>query len=225
MLNCYPSKTGWMGVYLSRWSGDTLTGKPVDMAASAGLGQAAGKASSWPETNACCTGQSVPNASRKLPLSIPDFPYARMVSVASSGQQPEIISALYSTAATQSEVMEYYRKQMTYDGWRLISDQPHMASVLKERAPTVFGGREIAAGQLSFRGPQGTCLISTTESLGADPQAKDAKKEGKVKERTIIAINYMNLTLEGATRRIGKRRPAESNTGKDGLNNDTTNLQ
>lgn len=202
MLNFYPSNAGWTGVYLSRWSGDALV-PPAESAGSAQLGQAVPKASSWPETNACCSGQSVPATSRKLPLSVPDFPYARMISVGSSGQKPEVISALYTSAADQSEVMEYYRQQMTYNGWRLTRDQPDMTPALRQKAPMMFDGKEIAAGQLAFRGPEGTCLVSVTESLGGSPQAKD----GTPKQRTIIIINYMELRLEQATQRTGSRHP------------------
>ncbi len=200
LLNLYPGEE-LTGVYVKRWRGTLVN-------PSAG-GPDAGQqpsASSWPATNTCCSGDSVPADSRKLPPSIPDFPRARMIAVTSEPGTSSITSALYLSDAPVQEVLDFYRARMAYNGWELINSTQDIASTLGQAfsSDRAFNAaKDLTGGQLSFKYNNEFCGVAVAESLGPQGTSNGSS------EKTVVSIIYMEqpATRTGVGDGIPVRRP------------------
>lgn len=150
-----------------------------------------------PQSNVCCTGEAVPPEARSLPLSIPDYPGAKMVA-ASGPAQRRFRSAVYTSQDPRERIMDFYRQHMAYNGWTLIEQpegQPQLPIGVGASLPT-----SIKMAQMAFKDAHGLCgILLTEDTLPTHPALQ--LKEGREPANTVIFVTYVEQS---------RRRPGTS---------------
>jgi hypothetical protein len=184
--------------------------------------EAAAGGANWPQANPCCTGQSVPQALRQLPTSIPQYPGARPFATGADPQfnaQGGLVSELSVTEDPLHQVQAFYRRQMAFNGWSEMSVPPHEDQDLT--AAWASMGIQMRSEVLVFRNDQASCVIGMTQGLPLPTDAAQASEQAgdagvgvpgalpplTDPSRTFIAINYMAAPVwsergHGASRRV-----------------------
>ena len=202
-------------VFVNRWE------EPVSGARSSqdappgflGVSPADGDArAGWPAVNPCCGDEEVPGALRKLPNSIPRYPNGRLTSTGGSASQ-RAMSEMYLTEDAPATIADYYRQQMTYNGWSRIESVPE-----DQDLGQLIGqaGLSMSAKALAFRNTHGVCHIVAVAqpqgvgvlgAAGAGAAPFDAAGQGQAasRERTFITVTYLKMNtdfLSGRSRAV-----------------------
>ena len=178
------------------------------------LGEGPGGASlpglqaTWPEANPCCGGGAVPPQLRKVPQSVPLYPNGRMIAATELPGMPgsAAMSEIYLSEDSPEQVEDFYRERMAYNGWapeEIVSPQ-ELERALRGGAGAQTAG--ITSSMLSFRNERARCSVmvshyaaggSPFDPVDLPPEALEqlppevAQMAGP--ERTVIAVNYMEL--------------------------------
>ncbi len=177
LLSMSPTSNG-TGVDVNQWKGDWPP-TPQAQKKEGELDHAeAEKTPGWPTTNVCCTGEAVPFSERKLPLSIPDYPNARMVTAGAS-VVGGMTSAMYMSPDVLSDIENFYRSHMAYNGWVARKDDAS-----RSKLPDALA-KNVQAAQMSFKKGSEHCGVTLTAWVG--PQ-----KPGDKKDQTVIVVTYLD---------------------------------
>ncbi|PIQ84259.1 MAG: hypothetical protein COV75_03090 [Candidatus Omnitrophica bacterium CG11_big_fil_rev_8_21_14_0_20_63_9] len=138
-------------------------------------------------SNPCCTQDTVPAERRTLPLTIPRYPNARMISASrapNSTPQMEMVSELYLSADPVSDVLRYYREQMPLVGWTEAGNKQRIQQprFLESIGPVA---KQLNFSTINFKNDVGDlCGVFVGENLSPVPG-------GGPPEGTMIAVHYL----------------------------------
>ena len=208
------------GVFINRWQGDLFN--PQKPGGQQGQGASGGRSGLSP--NICCTGESVPVEARKLPLSIPDYPEAKMIA-AGAPARSSMVSAVYISHDPLESIEAFYRERMAYNGWTEGKPREDTQSRLQQRVADLTGSPEKVSAlkaktaHLSFKNDEGMCVIAIAETPAAHSllpgfpaaatEAQAASPEQEPVSNTAILVNFIghDALKRGATKHAAPRLP------------------
>lgn len=191
LLHLSPQEQGKTLTFVNRWRDSDVP-----------LGAAEEEASDETPSNACCNGEAVPQALRRIPWSVPQYPNARLIGTGAVSAEEAPLSELYFSREAREDIVAYYRDRMIYNGWTSVKDtglnEMEMARVVGNQPVPV------QASLLTYRNKQAYCGIVIAERssdfmsrlglpVGSAAAAPQGAEEPKPEERTVIMITYVEL--------------------------------